>query len=231
MKDLYAKRLECKKRGEEIEFVIKLMMNSSYGKLGQDNSKMTRCMHISKVKDISKVKSWVGKPDYENGWAVISDPKATPAFVHVIIASYVTAAARVHMHKLMREADPIYTDTDSIITQNEMHTSYDLGALKLEQTAAEALIIRPKVYMLKAQKTSVKCKGFPKITEESFMSLIAGGSHSYRKLSRFKESIMREVAFNSSYTMNKSLNVEDDKRVWSKAFSMAPQESEPIFIS
>jgi hypothetical protein len=229
VKDLYAKRVKYKQEENAVEFVIKLMMNSSYGKLGQDNSKMTKCVHISKVKDLSKIESFVGKPDYQDGWANVKDKQKTPAFVHVIVASYVTALARIHMHRMMREHDVIYTDTDSIITKDEMRHSRELGDLKLEKTIDVPLIVvRPKVYVY---ADSVRCKGFPGLKRDDFDKLLKGESFSYRKFSKFKESILREMQFNSVYRAEKNLDLEDNKRLWKHKFSLEPQESVPLCLS
>lgn len=232
VKDLYKKRMEFKEKGDASEFIVKLMMNGSYGKLGQDSSSMTKCVHISKMKEHDTIESFVGRPDFENGWVNISQERQTPAFVHVIMASYVTAGARVHMHNLMKEYDPIYTDTDSIITRMEMPYSMELGDVKLERRLKVFNGVRPKFYMYIDEKdvAKVRAKGYPKITKVGFEGLLNGKQYRFEKMTRFKESLLRKVMFNSSFVMEKGLSIEDDKRLWPRLYDGRPQESVPIHL-
>lgn len=88
----------------------KLMMNSLYGKFGQRPE-------LDMIYDDRFLK-------------IESEPSAAS---NVIWAAYVTSLARVRLLRYLRQTSACYyTDTDSLFTPDDLPTSKDLGALKLE---------------------------------------------------------------------------------------------------
>lgn len=169
--DLYNKRLEAKNAGDEAtSLLVKLMMNSTYGKFGQTMKDKESIVLDKGQEGLTphsevKVKGSRGivrlgtvKKDMKNG------------FSNVAIAAYVTSYARIHMHKIYMKAGRkhlFYTDTDSIFSTKPFPTGDKLGQLKLEHTCESACFLLPKTYInegVKGEKFTKKLtmKGFDK---------------------------------------------------------------------
>lgn len=169
--DLYKKRLEAKNRGDEAtSMLVKLMMNSTYGKFGQtmkdkesivlDEGQEGITPHSEiKVKGSKNVVRFATKKkDIKHG------------FANVGIAAYVTAYSRIHMHKLYMKAGKkhlFYTDTDSLFTSKPFPNGEKLGQLKLEYTCTSACFLLPKTYINEGVvgekfEKKVTMKGFDK---------------------------------------------------------------------
>lgn len=110
------------------------------------------------------------------------------SFSNVAIAAYVTAYARIHMHKLMLKIQGTlyYTDTDSLWTTTKMKTGDDLGELKLEGSFPSACFLLPKTYVA---GNIVKMKGFDKkkIKHFTFDDFIAAFEGDLKRLSIVNE--------------------------------------------
>ena len=147
--DMYARRLKAQKEGDETtRFIVKLIMNSTYGKLGQV------------TKDKKSIEPFdIGLEEYRTVFnrrgerillgQKLSDPSTM--FSKVIIPCYVTSYARVYMHREMMKAgedNVFYTDTDSIFTTTEMETGDELGAMKEEYKSNGAVFVLPKTYSI-----------------------------------------------------------------------------------
>ena len=148
LKDFYEERK--KTEDKSLKIVIKLLMNSAYGKFGQ--------------KQIINVFSpfSVGK-------------RKINLFSNTIIASYITARARIHLYDGMRKCglkNVYYTDTDSIIAKrvDEDMIGNSLGKWKLEHKVQDYFAIQPKVYFIRTKDNSIhtKAKGFGQISAESY---------------------------------------------------------------
>lgn len=77
---------------------------------------------------------------------------------NVVIASYITAMARVRLFEVMSQLKDnfIYCDTDSVIFQGskppKINIGSNLGAWKIEHQQVYGLFIKPKTYMLSKTK-------------------------------------------------------------------------------
>lgn len=137
MNEWYNERM--KNKDTALGNTIKLLMNSSYGKFGQRRT----------------VDAFDGK---------VFSPQFKHLYCNTIIASHITANARIHMFKLFNtigQQNILYTDTDSIITTqpiNSDNVSDNMGKLKLEQTGIEFLALQPKTYFIKDDKDITHCK-------------------------------------------------------------------------
>jgi len=167
---LYNMRLEAKKKKDGVnDLLTKLMMNSCYGRFGLNVNREGLCLDDGSAGLI--IHSELINPNTgETVRLMKEDVVLEHAFTNVAIAAYVTAYARILMHKIYLEAGPentYYTDTDSIFTTKEFKTGDALGELKLEYTTTSAVFLLPKTYINEGVegesfKKKVTMKGFDK---------------------------------------------------------------------
>jgi DNA polymerase elongation subunit (family B) len=235
VEDMYNKRLEYKSSNNPMQIVVKLLMNSLYGKFGQKFIDKSNCVHVSSVtkKDIDKWKDFDRVGDY----FVYKQSSKPSAYCIPIWAVYVTAYGRLKLHKELVKHDVIYCDTDSIITTDKISCSQNLGELKLEMTVSEGIVVRPKFYALKEHKNGqdipyVKIKGLGKrLNYYEFVGILHMPKIPYEKFAKFKEAIRRDFIPNEIIKVHKEFSLEDEKRLWNGEFDYKRlEESEPIEI-
>jgi hypothetical protein len=136
----------------------KLMMNSAYGKFGQDPSQF-KDWFIRK-----KGEPWPKDMDLHTSagtYDIFSRPNPKMfGYFDVAVAASITSAARaVLFEALMRARRPIYCDTDSIICEDLSGVPMDqdaLGAFKLEATGKRMAMAGKKLYALFKRSKCVK---------------------------------------------------------------------------
>lgn len=231
--DLYRKRKEFKELGNPMEYVVKICMNSLYGKFGQkfqdrDNwipipetlEDMDKLIHYERVGQFLRIKKGT------------EEPKAycIPAF-----ASYVTAYARLHLYDSIIKTKPIYYDTDSLFTKIKLEESSSLGALKREYGIREGIVVKPKFYGFidTSGNERIVLKGFHKLqTFDKFLSILHKPKAKMIKFVRFKESQRRNLLPNELLEIEKNFTLEDTKRVWPELFNLELfQSSKPRYIT
>jgi len=229
--DLYNKRLEYKKQKSPMQYVTKILMNSLYGKFGQkfmDKDNWEPFNHTPE--DLAKLKDFRVYGDYIYYKKKIS----AAAFCIPIWALYVTSYARNKLHDYITRCDPAYVDTDSLLTQKNFFTTNELGGLKLEHDVKTGFVIKPKFYALITQdnKKMVKAKGIGfKLCMADFHKILECKSVTYKKFVKFKEAIRRGFIPNEIIDITKELDLNDNKRVWSRPLSFDTLEgSKPINI-
>ncbi len=163
----YSLRLVAQKEGNEaLAFTLKIFMNSLYGKFGQREEGWTLKM-ITGAEQDELLDNKVEFKCYGDISAVKEHRVVPHAFVS--IAAYVTARARISLHRSICALidagnDVFYCDTDSIHTNGVLETSSALGAMKLE-FQGEATYAGRKLYSLRKtdemghKKVKVKAKG------------------------------------------------------------------------
>jgi len=173
---LYALRKEYKQKGDPRELVVKIMMNSLYGKFGENADK----------KDYKVLVDLDHYPDAGNmpeGSELLSDepplfclmprkPERPSGHWIVIWAAYITAGARVHLRRLALQAGEVfYMDTDSLVTRAVLPNGSGLGELKLEKEADRMIIRGPKLYTAYKDEQLVKAasRGVPVRLAEAFI--------------------------------------------------------------
>src|SRR5512137_592018 len=183
----YEQRLLAKK-GTLDDVYWKLMMNSLYGKFGQND-----------------------------GLEVIANDRlrnlgTSAAHANVIWAAYVTSLARVRLlHHLRSVTAAYYTDTDSIFTPDLMPTGSGLGELKEEGVYMLAEFVGNKLYTFTADgphgsckregpHNHVKAKGVP---EEAARDFLRHGRCIFRRPARLKEARRGGPAANVWSTVEK----------------------------
>lgn len=160
--DLYRLRVEARERGDHMmTWHIRLLMNSLYGKFGQV---MRKDVHIGPAPDLNP-RVWI-EYDLETG-----ESRKLRSFAgqlhelvvggeswwsHPAIAAHVTAYARLHLWRLIKEAglrDVAYCDTDSLLVTERgearlqgQHIGDKLGSLSVEGRTPHVTIHGPKDY-------------------------------------------------------------------------------------
>lgn len=159
----YTMRKEAQKNGDDaLAFTLKIFMNSLYGKFAQreeGNSVVLASPEAHKELIKNKIPftplgDFMAIPEHRN-----------VRHLFVGLAAYVTAYARIDLHKRMREMilagyDVLYCDTDSIhVVEGTMLESNELGAVKRE-FSGRAAYAGKKIYALqdadKHEKTRAK---------------------------------------------------------------------------
>ncbi|KAM7460644.1 hypothetical protein LguiB_036035 [Lonicera macranthoides] len=187
--DLFEKRMEAKKAGKEgMAYVIKMLMNSLYGRFGinpdlniseicnklrkdylVDNA---RILNVTRLNDENSHVSYIYSEDSK------TQKWSPPRIAAVQLSAAVTAYARIHMFPHINRDDCYYTDTDSVVLGNplseEFVSSSILGKFKLEEELIkEGIFLAPKSYYLKClNKGVIKHKGPAKgiVSYEWFLS-------------------------------------------------------------
>jgi len=166
---LYERRLQYKRNRDPRELVIKIMLNSLYGKFGEnpDENNYRIFRHLDSYPHDAEIpegaepleiegEEWVGAPSPRYG--------VRPNYI-TIWAAYITAAARVELRRRARMTKQVfYMDTDSLVTSDELPTGDGLGELKLEYCNVDIEIAAPKLYIATKDGVVVKSasRGIPK---------------------------------------------------------------------
>jgi len=214
IKDMYNKRMEYKKENNPMEYVVKILMNSLYGKFGQKFRNKDNWIPFPET--IEELDKYDFFERFGNFIRVKQDYTEPSNFCIPIWALYTTSYARLHLHSLIERASPVYVDTDSLMTKKKMITGDDLGQLKLEMKINEGIVCKPKMYCIKGSKGDVvKIKGVgTRLSINDFIKLISLKKVNYTKFMRFKESMRREMDINEIVDMVKNFDLEDNKRNW-----------------
>lgn len=155
-----AEKILAKQTGDKAgEIFAKLLLNSAYGKFGQNPEHYFDYQIIPEDGEFPDDENWEiyyaenGQPSI---WRRNSNSQA---FYDVATAASITGAARaVLMRAISAAKRPIYCDTDSIICESldlELHDS-ELGKWKLEAKGNACAIAGKKLYALRDGRKYVK---------------------------------------------------------------------------
>lgn len=163
--DLYGKRKAA--QDDFTKLVLKLLMNSLYGKLGERREKQKVIFNPSAewlsdsaliIRDELSAGLEPSRKRLMPG-VYTEDTIADIAHEHVALCASVTALARKELRKYMHQGKLYYCDTDSVIaSQTHILTTDALGGMKFETHIPSGEFAAPKVYRINDQ---VKAKGFP----------------------------------------------------------------------
>jgi hypothetical protein len=227
--DLFKKRREYQKVGDNLEYVVKIMLNSLYGKWAQRIENDKTFIHADNI----SLKMLNDNPDFERiGQFFIFSNKSVkyPYFSNPIFSIYTAAYARDYLFSLVNKGlkDFYYCDTDSLMTKRDYNTGDNLGELKLSKNIKEGVIVRPKLY---DDGEHIKAKGFHKLNKIGFNDLLNGRDIKIVKFMKFKEALRRHKGFNEKVLCSKTANLEDNKRYWREKFNPEIlQDSSPLMI-
>lgn len=186
-----------------LDLLAKLLGNSTYGKLAMKQERTS----VVFTKDVKETQCFLCKAELyqfvgvcencQGSKPAMPDPsgdvwyqahKVDANYIIPHVSAHITARARVRLWNVMKMVIQLggklyYLDTDSCITNIELPTSTELGALKNEYPGKvlNYMAVQPKVYMLEmvnepdeSKKYKVTMKGFPPIkrTKENLEKLM-----------------------------------------------------------
>jgi len=168
----------------------KFMMNSLYGKFASKDELLT----------LSKDREYVITSASSNS--------------NVIWSAYVTSYARLVLLDYLRAAKEVYyCDTDSVFTPNEMNTSKELGALKLEGVYKRCQFLGNKVYVV---DDTYRARGVPRKKPggdlDPAKDFIQTGRCIFRRPARLRESRRSFAVANVWYEAERNFKAVYTKR-------------------
>lgn len=238
--DLYDYRKQLKKTDNPQEYIIKLFLNSLYGKTGQQNIERIYGENI----DIATLFIPEDKTELDFQWVQMNDKgfgylegeQEYSSFAIFPLCAAVTSYARVMLHDYMDYAlkfgaKIVYCDTDSLIIDKPVWQDSDkLGAMKLECEIKDFIGIQPKMYQyidIKTNEKVIKAKGIPLPLVEEFilknnqvvvtiddLDLSELKSVKYKKPMKSRQAIRQNMKAGRWYEQKKTVKGLDDKRIW-----------------
>lgn len=213
VKHFYSLRLNAKTNEEK--YFYKILLNSLYGKFAQGNEIQTL-----QSGEINEKTSGLIFYDYKGmAYFVDNEKTNTSLYSNIIWSAYVTAYARIILHKLLvkDEKNLIYTDTDSIFTYNKnFPIGKEIGNLKLESKSHSGLFLLPKLYFLfnsKDELDKAANKGFPVSSDTMMRFLYQSGFSVRRKPIRLRSALSRGIEFNTWLFLLKFIKHNYNKRM------------------
>jgi len=194
--DLYHRKVLAERAASPAYFVYKLALNSLYGKFGQlcDDS-LTTFARIDAVPNFLDrtgidVVTWQGE-------TYVSEPLGgdrQPAYIIVLWAAYIAAAARVREWGLLREygSEIAYADTDCAVGPHPLPTGPGLGELGLERGPVDYEVRGEKYYRwaLGGGKWGYRKAGIAAAFQAAFWE---HGRVTYPRPTKLGESVRRDV--------------------------------------
>ncbi len=233
VQDLYPLRLKSHPNySEGLSYVVKLLLNSLYGKFGQ---KPDRRQVVRRSADMPAGAVPADGTPESLIWYIhemVDSPYIIPQ-----IAAHITALARVRLYHYMRQCPPetlAYCDTDSIFTTHVFESGDRLGELKDEYPGVtfQGEFLGPKMYCLTASRciekrcsepetcidpkhrSKVAAKGIRERSLVNFETLKSGGTVESRELQKLGILARKGFPKPDMFTMKKSLKNPPKKRLW-----------------
>lgn len=149
----YNLRIDTRKLGDEIlAMFYKFILNSAYGKFGQNPDNYKQYTITNSYEDMSNAGWEADSLEFGNKYILWSKPTEDTSRFNVATGASITGASRAILLRAIATAKrPIYCDTDSIICEDLPLAKLDaseLGAWKLEANCDSAAIAGRKLYAL-----------------------------------------------------------------------------------
>jgi hypothetical protein len=149
----YDQKRSCKESGDKKgELFAKLMLNSAYGKFGQDGRKFEE-FEILPYGDWPEGDGWspYSTIECDKDYQIFSRADPSFKFFNVATAASITGCVRASMWRALCASDrPIYCDTDSIICKKfNGELGPEIGKWSYEGILSEAYIAQKKMYAVK----------------------------------------------------------------------------------
>lgn len=216
-----------------VKAVLKILLNSLYGKFaeGSDKNKLLinpsfcHCPHDDG--DGPKHKNDECLELLMPGVWLMHEQRDIP-HAHVPISLHITAIARGVLFDYLKAcSETYYCDTDGFACprRDEFSTSDKLGGLKLEKVIRSGHFESPKLYTLEFEDGTrvVKSKGFSRLTYAEFCELLEHKEVRIERFSRIKEGLRRgQTSPEESRVPKKLLNQVRPKRSFSKDGTSRP---------
>jgi len=183
---LFSLRLDYLTEGKAQANVIKLLLNSLYGRFGiRAEGGLSKLHLIDQEDDFEDYKGFTTHVINDMVYAYGPvDGLGYPDYSNCFFAAQITAGGRLHMlEEFARQGENlVYCDTDSIITTGEVQTGPDLGQWRLQMKNGVADLLGPKEYSLHNEVLGSKyfAKGVPKDVAESYIK--TGAARFYKAL-------------------------------------------------
>lgn len=188
---------------EPTRTIAKFLLNSFYGKFGQNPTKKVYCTESEAPHGSWPIITPDGNP---TGYAYF-ERTSNAAYLLPHLASAVTSAARLHLLTNLN-GNSFYCDTDSVFTSETIATSKELGGWGLVGSGS-AHFIQPKLYQFKGEW---KSKGLNK--KESIDIFVAGGTNHAQRSMSIKEALNSGQRATQHVDVEKVLREEHPKRAW-----------------
>lgn len=212
---LYNERKRMKTSADPREVVVKIMLNSLYGKFGQrSDSDLCKLVTVDEVEKSKSLRGWgTLEIDDDVYFTKPLNGLPMPMYINTLWASQVSSLARIELHKAMQEVDfhVAYCDTDSIMTSASLPTGGGLGEWKTEEANAFVSIYGPKLYEVLTSSGTVltKAKGVPRAHQSEYLHKRVAR---YQKPVGIREASVRSLSPSQWVWMVKRLLVEETKR-------------------
>ena len=156
-------KLQAEKDGDTTARTFaKLMLNSCYGKFGQDGRKYEK-FAIAPLGGYPEGDGWASYSDLESGHCIFSQPDPSDNFYNVATAASITGFVRAYLWRaICTSGGVLYCDTDAILCSEFAGDVGDkLGQWDIEAEPVEIHIAQRKMYAIKMGDGSTKkaCKG------------------------------------------------------------------------
>lgn len=198
------KLYELKKMASEpTRTIAKLLLNSFYGKFGQNPTKKVYTTEWDAPYDATPIITPEGVP---TGFAFY-ERTSHAAYLLPHLAAAVTSAARLHLLSNLSDSS-FYCDTDSVFTTEKLETSKELGGWSEVGTGA-CHFIQPKLYKFKG---SWKAKGLN--TKEDIDVFVQGGTNHGERTISIKEAMKSGQHAAQHVKVEKVLREDAPKRAW-----------------
>lgn len=211
--DIY--ELRKKASGEAEKYILKILLNSLYGKFGERKLKEKMLVNATK----KTLKRFPSKKLVAQNIYLIEHESSVP-HEWVPIAADITARARANLYNhLIQCKETYYCDTDGFACSrsDNFTTSSRLGGLKLEKILTQGHFAAPKLYAMKeeAQDWKIKAKGFSKVkrqgqerstglTYNEFQELLLHRSVEVETFTRVRSTIKTQDLFPAPGTLQKT---------------------------
>ena len=175
VEQLFEVRSSMLANGDSQANLVKLLLNSLYGRFGLDPSKgLFRSVPLTENTNFDQLKGWRTFPLGEHLVAYGQvESMQYPSYINTLFSSQIASAARIHLYYgLIEQGDKaVYCDTDSIITTGSVQTGEGLGSWRSEFTDATTEIIAPKEYAIyqKDKPDKFIVKGIPHYKSEEYI--------------------------------------------------------------
>lgn len=210
--DLYNRRKNSNNETEK--YILKLLLNSLYGKFGSSPYKEIVKFGIEQINNIEQCQEL----SVEQGVFLEKEYRYSQC-TKVEIASCITAICRRRLFEMLLEQSKkgkiYYCDTDSLITETKCKTGDELGQLKLEAIIDKMQLILPKLYKvhLELGEEVIKAKGFRKINKAAYDHLIMDGKIDMRHFRKFREMVRKNEGPKTELRFKRLRSVYDKREI------------------
>lgn len=192
-----------KNAGEPTRTIAKLLMNSLYGKFGQNPTKKVFSLERNAPHGAMPILNPDGTP---SGFC-FHERTSSAAYLLPHLAAAVTSKARLTL--LGRLDDRVYyCDTDSVFTDSDIPIGKELGEWGFVGEGS-ATFIQPKLYKFNG---TWKAKGLNR--DQSIDDFVAGNANTYKRSMSIKEALRSGQAACQHVDIVKILRETRPKRAW-----------------